>query len=118
MTSKMWVPFIALGFMVVLAAFVYGLVNAFNYVGLFASLKRGAESGGARVQDVLGVTSGRISFPALGALSFDTCYRYVYNTVNPGQSLNWNLLSRPVAHPSLSCVDGSLPENSGRGGRI
>ena len=28
MASKMWVPFIAMGFMIVMAAFVYGLVNS------------------------------------------------------------------------------------------
>ena len=28
MTSKMWAPFIAMGFMTVMAAFVYGLVNS------------------------------------------------------------------------------------------
>jgi len=28
MASKMWAPFIAMGFMIVMAAFVYGLVNS------------------------------------------------------------------------------------------
>ena len=40
MAGKMWIPFIAMGFMIVVASFVVGLVNsatAADYSGIFSS---------------------------------------------------------------------------------
>ncbi|MCH7605578.1 MAG: hypothetical protein IH962_00355 [Chloroflexi bacterium] len=44
MAGKMWVPFIAMGFMVVVAAFVYGLVNASVNADYFQFSKEAREA--------------------------------------------------------------------------
>ncbi len=43
MASKMWVPFIAMGFMIVLAAFIFGLVNASITSDYFEASKEARE---------------------------------------------------------------------------
>ena len=47
MASKMWVPFIAMGFMIVMAAFIYGLVNSANTSDYFQFSKETREAAAA-----------------------------------------------------------------------
>ncbi|MBQ12460.1 MAG: hypothetical protein CMJ45_13040 [Planctomyces sp.] len=48
MASKMWAPFIAMGFMIVMAAFIYGLVNSSisaDYFGFSKETREAAVAG-------------------------------------------------------------------------
>ena len=48
MASKMWIPFIAMGFMIVVASFIVGLVvsaNASDYFGASKAVREAAEKG-------------------------------------------------------------------------
>ena len=47
MASKMWAPFIAMGFMIVMAAFIYGLVNSSISSDYFQFSKETREAAGA-----------------------------------------------------------------------
>ena len=46
MASKMWIPFIAMGFMIVMAAFIYGLVNSSITSDYFQFSKEAREAAG------------------------------------------------------------------------
>ena len=53
MANKMWIPFIAMGFMVVLAAFIVGLVNSgitSTYFESSKAVREAAETGSALAQ--------------------------------------------------------------------
>ncbi len=68
MASKMWVPFIAMGFMVVLAAFIYGLVNASitsDYLQASKEVREAAIAGTSLATDKAFMESTKAWLPSL-----------------------------------------------------
>ena len=67
MASKMWIPFIAMGFMVVMAAFIVGLVNSSITSTYFESSKvvrEAAETGSALAQNKAFIESTKAWLPS------------------------------------------------------
>ena len=68
MASKMWIPFIAMGFMVVLAAFIYGLVNASitsDYFDASKEVREAAAAGSNLATDKGFIESTKAWLPSL-----------------------------------------------------
>ena len=49
MASKMWIPFIGMGIMIIVVAFIYGLINSGQRRGLLRRLEGGTRGGGKRL---------------------------------------------------------------------
>ena len=67
MASKMWLPWLAMGFMIVVAAFVIGLVNsatAADYFTASKAVREAAETGSALATDKAFIESTRVWLPA------------------------------------------------------
>jgi len=67
MASKMWVPFIAMGFMIVMAAFVYGLVNSSissDYFQFSKVTREAAEAGSSLATQKAFIESTKTWLPA------------------------------------------------------
>ena len=68
MASKMWIPFIAMGFMLVLAAFVVGIVNsgvASDYFTVSKAVREAAVGGSDLATDKAFIESTKIWLPAV-----------------------------------------------------
>ncbi len=68
MASKMWLPFLAMGLMIVVGAFVVGLVNSSTAAGYFEASKitrEAAATGSALATDKAFIESTKIWLPAL-----------------------------------------------------
>ncbi len=67
MAGKMWMPFIAMGFMIVVAAFIVGLVNsatAADYFTASKTVREGAETGSALATDRAFIEATKVWLPA------------------------------------------------------
>lgn len=67
MANKMWIPFIAMGFMVVLAAFIVGLVNSgitSTYFESSKAVREAAETGSALAQNKAFIESTKAWLPS------------------------------------------------------
>ncbi len=68
MASKMWIPMIAMGFMVVMAAFIYGLVNASitsDYFEVSKEVREAAAAGSDLATDKAFIESTKAWLPSL-----------------------------------------------------
>ena len=75
MASRMWAPFLIMGFMIVAAAFIIGIVNssiAADYFAFSKTTREAADTGSALARQIAMIESTKIWMPALKFLGVGT----------------------------------------------